>query len=90
MKRFVVLLFVFQAGLEILDPEEREAIVLREWDGLTFAEMGERLGTSLDTARRRYNRSFDRLTEKVWALRSGDLASALEEPISGSSMHDHR
>ena len=58
-------------GLECLDPEDRKLIILREWEGLTFAAMGERTGISLDAVRNRYLRAVGRLTQEVWNLRTG-------------------
>jgi RNA polymerase sigma factor (sigma-70 family) len=64
-------------GLELLDPEDREVIILRDWDGFTFVEIGERLEITRDVARHRYKQSFSRLMDKVKALRSGNLDHAL-------------
>lgn len=60
-----------QLALELLEPEDREAIRLREWDGLSFAEVGERLGVSEEAARKRYTRALPKLAQKVDALRRG-------------------
>jgi RNA polymerase sigma factor (sigma-70 family) len=62
-------------GLEFLDSEDRRLIVFREWEGLTFSAMGERLGISLSAVRDRYLRAVDRLTDEVWALRTGGKSS---------------
>lgn len=66
-------------GLELLDPEDREVIRLREFDGLSFADIGARLGVAEDSARMRFNRAVPRLAMKVQALKSGDLPAALGE-----------
>jgi len=71
-------------GLELLDPDDRTVIVLRDWEGLTFAAIAERLGTSYDSARMKYNRSFDKLTEKVWSLRHGNIDEALQDDNPGT------
>lgn len=75
-------------ALELLDPDDRTVIVLRDWDGLTFTAIGERIGTSYDTARMKYNRSFDKLTEKVWSLRNGNIEEAVEADDPGIESHD--
>jgi RNA polymerase sigma factor (sigma-70 family) len=65
-------------GMEFLDPKDRELIVLRQWDKLTFVEIGERLGITETAARLRHRRTVSRLGEKVWALRSGKLDRLVE------------
>ncbi len=65
-------------GLEILEPAARELIVLRDWDGLTFAQIGERLGVPENTARMRYVRAVDRLARLVAQLRRGGVEAALD------------
>jgi RNA polymerase sigma-70 factor (ECF subfamily) len=42
-----------EAGLERLPPEQREAFLLREMEGLSFPEIGGIQGVGLDTARSR-------------------------------------
>jgi RNA polymerase sigma-70 factor (ECF subfamily) len=64
-------------ALELLDPPMRHVIILREWEGLTFNVIGQRLKVSRDTARRRYMHSLLELMKKVKALRSGALDEAL-------------
>src|SRR5262245_11328787 len=66
-------------GLELLGAQDREAILLREWEGSSMAEMGTRLGISEDAARMRYQRAVRRLARKVRQLRSGNLAESLDE-----------
>jgi RNA polymerase sigma factor (sigma-70 family) len=58
-----------QLALELLEPEDREAIRLREWDGLSFGDVGARLGVGEEAARKRYARALPRLVQKVDALR---------------------
>ncbi len=66
-------------GMEFLDPEDREVLVLRKWENLSFAAIGEKLGITDDAARMRHNRAVRRLGDKIWALRSGDVDSVLEK-----------
>ena len=66
-------------GLELLDAPDREVILLREFDGLSFAEIGEKLGVAEDSARMRFNRAVPRLAAKVRSLKSGDLPKAMGE-----------
>jgi RNA polymerase sigma-70 factor, ECF subfamily len=64
-------------ALELLGPEDREAIRLRDWDGATFAEIGTRLGLNEEAARKRYTRALPRLAEKLDLLRRGHVSEAL-------------
>ena len=65
-------------GMELLEPELRDLIVMRYWEGLRFAEMGRRLDTSTHGARMRLARAVNRLSDKVTLLRWGRLDEALE------------
>lgn len=59
--------------IECLPEDERLVITLREWDGLTFAAIGERMGLSLNAARNRYLRAMDHLEKEFYALRNGEI-----------------
>lgn len=65
-------------GLELLDPDDRRALILRDWDRLPYIEIGKRLGVSEHTARRRYMKSLTLLMEVVQSLRTGQIDTALE------------
>ncbi len=60
-------------ALELLEPEDRKLVLLREWDGLEFASVGNELGISADAARMRFRRAIARLARKVEELMSGRL-----------------
>ncbi len=66
-------------ALELLDPDDREAIRGRDWDGLSFPELGERFGVSEEAARKRYQRALPRLAEKLELLRSGAWRTATND-----------
>ena len=79
-------------GMELLDPEDRRILVLRQWDGLSFGEIGQQMGLSAEAAWMRHSRAIQRLSKKVGRLRRGDLSflveevdEAGEEEASGSS-----
>ncbi|MBL8750341.1 MAG: sigma-70 family RNA polymerase sigma factor [Planctomycetes bacterium] len=70
-------------AVELLDAEDREIIRLRDWDGTSFAALGERLGVSEEAARKRYARALPRLAEKVDLLRRGQWRGALSADDAG-------
>ncbi|MHC4944282.1 MAG: RNA polymerase sigma factor [Planctomycetota bacterium] len=65
-------------GLELLDPEDRELLILRKWDKLSFSKLGDHLGISEDAARMRYNRTVIKLGDVVLALRRGELGQFID------------
>jgi RNA polymerase sigma-70 factor (ECF subfamily) len=52
---------MIQSALRNLVPEQREVITLKVWGGLTFAEIGEALEISANTAASRYRYALARL-----------------------------
>jgi RNA polymerase sigma-70 factor (ECF subfamily) len=60
-------------ALDLVDPADRDLIVLREWEGLSFAAIGERLDVPENAVRMRFNRALARLADQVEALRRGSL-----------------
>ncbi len=60
-------------GLELLDPEDQKVIVLRNWDELSFADIGQKLEIGEDAARMRYNRALPKLAYKIRDLREGRI-----------------
>lgn len=65
-------------GLELLDPEDRSVVYWREYDELSFGEIGQRLGIDENTARMRFHRALPKLAKKLQQLRQGQLDRALE------------
>ncbi len=68
-----------ELGIELLGPSDRDVVVLRQWDGLAFSEVGERLGISSDHARSRFRRALAKLAPLMRRLRGGQLAAVLAE-----------
>lgn len=66
-------------ALELLDPADREVILLRLWRERSFAEMGAELGLAEDAARMRFRRALPRLHRKIRELRGGRIADALTD-----------
>ncbi len=66
-------------AMEFLDPETRELVRLRIWQGQAFTAIGEALGVSEDAARMRFKRALAKLADRVVDLRSGGIAQILDE-----------
>jgi len=49
--------------LDLLEPEEREIIIHRDLEELSFPEIGKILGKSEEAARKQYCRAFKRLID---------------------------
>lgn len=64
-------------ALELLVPDERRLIEMREEEGMSFASIGEELGTTDEAARKRFSRALKRLGKVLLLLRSGDVDRAL-------------
>lgn len=69
-------------GIELLNPDEREVIILRKWKELTFQDIGDHLGLSKEGARKRYFRALNNLIETVRNLQSGEIEAAIGFDIS--------
>ena len=59
--------------MELLDPEYYEVLALRNWDGLSFNEIGARIGASSNAARMKHRRAVCILSRHLWDLRSGNV-----------------
>ncbi len=66
-------------ALELLEADDRNVIMWREYEELSFAEVGARLGVAEDAARMRYARALPRLAKKLKVLRAGELDQLLQE-----------
>lgn len=66
-------------GLEFLEQEDLKVIVLRDYDGLSHGQIGEKLGKSPDAVRMHHGRAVDRLSRIVGRLRRGQLSTLIEE-----------
>ena len=73
-------------ALELLEPLDRDVIVMRQWDELDFATIAERLGIAEPAARMRFHRALPRLAARIEALQRGeidlscDVGTPLDEP----------
>jgi len=58
-----------QKALSDLPEEQREAVVMRMWSGLTLEEVAALSGVSLNTAASRYRYALEKLREKLQPYR---------------------
>jgi RNA polymerase sigma-70 factor, ECF subfamily len=54
-----------QSALAELPAEQREAVVMRIWSGMTLEEVAEATGVPLNTAASRYRYALDKLRERL-------------------------
>lgn len=66
-------------ALELLDPQDRDVIVGREYEDLPFAEIAARQGIPEAHARVRYQRALPKLAKKLQQLQQGQLGPALDD-----------
>lgn len=69
-----------QLCLDLLDAKDREVIVLRQWQELSFVEIGEKLGLDQSAARMRFERALARLAKLVKRAQTEGIAAVLSEP----------
>lgn len=69
-------------GIELLDPEDRELLILRQWENLPFSKIGKHLGVSTKTAWKRHKNALYHLSDKVGELRRGNLSCLTEDNTS--------
>jgi len=64
-------------ALEFLETDDRNAVIWRDYEELSFAEIATRLGTAEDAARMRYRRALPKLAKALSRLREGKLDQLL-------------
>jgi RNA polymerase sigma factor (sigma-70 family) len=60
-----------ERGIRLLTPEQRETVHLHVFDGLTFKEIAESSGASLNTVAARYRYALAKLRHTIEGVRSG-------------------
>lgn len=68
-----------QLGLELLDPQDREIVLGRQWEGHSFKRLGDERNISEEAARKRFDRAVARLAQLVQRLRQGELKGVLNK-----------
>lgn len=66
-------------AIDLLESDDRNLILWREWEKLGFAEIADRLGINEDAARMRFTRALPKLATKVEQLQQGRLGSIVAE-----------
>lgn len=64
-------------ALELLEPEDREIVRLRDYDQLPFGEIAAQLGLTEDAARMRHKRAMPKLARTLERLSSGRIGELL-------------
>jgi RNA polymerase sigma-70 factor (ECF subfamily) len=66
-------------AVELLDPDDRKVILLREWHGLSFGDIAAEMGIQENTARMKFTRALPKLAEKLQKLKQGLLPELVRE-----------
>lgn len=66
-------------AMELLEPEDRQVVFLRQWEERPFEAVGEIMGLQANTARMRFQRALQKLAKKVEELRAGTESDAQAE-----------
>lgn len=69
-----------QLCMDLLDPKDREVIVLRQWQELSFVEIGTKLEIDQAAARMRFERALARLARLVKRAQTEGIAAVLAGP----------
>ncbi|MBL8755170.1 MAG: hypothetical protein JNK15_17835, partial [Planctomycetes bacterium] len=64
-------------ALELLEPEDREIVRLRDYDQLSFGAIAAQLGLTEDAARMRHKRAMPKLARTLESLRTGRVGDLL-------------
>ena len=64
-------------ALELLDADDREVVLLRDYEELSFGDIAARTGEAEDTVRMRHRRAMPKLARVLARLRQGELKELL-------------
>lgn len=64
-------------AIELLPPDDRTIVRMREWQGSSFGAIAEHLGIAEDAARMRFNRLLPKLAKHVESLREGRIGDLI-------------
>jgi len=68
-----------QLCIDLLEAKDRDVILLRQWDELSFVEIGEKLGIDQAAARMRFERALARLAKLVKRAQTEGIGSVLSQ-----------
>lgn len=74
---------LIRCAIELLEPIDREIVLLRGYRELEFADCAEQLGIAVSAAQMRFARAVPRLAKTVARLRAGVVDAGDDEPGSG-------
>ncbi len=66
-----------QLAVSQLPPEQAEVVVLKIWEGFTFAEIADLIGESPNTAASRYRYALEKLSRSLQRLATPEIAVTL-------------
>jgi len=69
-------------AMEVLGERDRQLLVWRQWEQLSFAAIGSRLQMEEEAARAAARRALERLRETMTHLRTGDVDGALDAALT--------
>ncbi|MCX6955317.1 MAG: sigma-70 family RNA polymerase sigma factor [Verrucomicrobia bacterium] len=77
---------VLDAAMDELSDDDREAVLLRFFEGRPFAEIGLALGLSEDTARKRVERALEKLRGQLGRRQIASTAAALAALLAAETV----
>ncbi len=72
-------------ALKTLSPQQRAALLLREWDGLSFREIATMIGCQENTARVHHTRAKEKMRDRMKSAFAND-----PEALSTESLNEQR
>jgi RNA polymerase sigma-70 factor (ECF subfamily) len=76
------------SSLEGLPEEQREVVTMHLWGGLTFAEIAEALGASINTVAARYRYALKALQRKLEPMKEVLMEPAVTPTLAATARTD--
>ena len=76
-----------QLAMELIDPDDKELLIMRDWDSMPFQDIAKELNIEEKAANKRYHRAVLRVGKMTRSLRTGELEDLVAEvaPFTGST-----